>query len=509
MNIRKKMMGVSLAVSLALTTVMVPATEGTVSVYATETTKKAVQISSQKDFEAIAKNMDGNYVLTKDLVFTDKYVPIGSLENQFHGTFDGNGHSITLKITKGGDYTGLFASISGATVKNLTIKGTVKANDDAYSVGALTGFSWNSVIQNVVNEATVSGHHCVGGIVGWLMYGNLSECVNYGTIKASGARIGGIVGELKEGGLVHNSVNYGAISGSWNSKDFTFVGGIAGSMTSALGYNLANYGSVTSKGKGAGGIAGDVSGDLATKYYSYLMNCYNQGVIEGYAFAGGINGGNTHGWIENCVNIGSASVTATNDDKKYIGPISGHTADHLPRYDVGEKKNNYFAKNTKFADAIKKPGEQSAYFSNIYSSLSAKVTVGKTKYSTPLTALNAWVKENQSKKVSYADFSLDNSVWSTKIKPAVWVIQDGKPVIDMFGGEVSTYIITYMLKGGTNNAKNVSNVVSTKEVVLQNPTKKGYTFGGWYTDETFTKKITKVAKGNLKPVTVYAKWIRK
>lgn len=67
------------------------------------------------------------------------------------------------------------------------------------------------------------------------------------------------------------------------------------------------------------------------------------------------------------------------------------------------------------------------------------------------------------------------------------------------------YKITYKLNKGTNNANNPS-VYYKEKVTLKNPTRKGYTFQGWYTDKNFKKKITSISKTSKKKITVYAKW---
>lgn len=68
------------------------------------------------------------------------------------------------------------------------------------------------------------------------------------------------------------------------------------------------------------------------------------------------------------------------------------------------------------------------------------------------------------------------------------------------------YKITYQLNGGTNNEKNPSGFLSNKTLKLKNPTKKGYTFQGWYKDENYKTKIKKVKKGTEGNITIYAKW---
>jgi len=71
----------------------------------------------------------------------------------------------------------------------------------------------------------------------------------------------------------------------------------------------------------------------------------------------------------------------------------------------------------------------------------------------------------------------------------------------------STYKITYKLNGGTNNRSNPKKYdITTKTITLKSPTKKGYTFKGWYKDSKFKKKVTKIKKGSTGNITLYAKW---
>ena len=73
------------------------------------------------------------------------------------------------------------------------------------------------------------------------------------------------------------------------------------------------------------------------------------------------------------------------------------------------------------------------------------------------------------------------------------------------------YNITYKLNGGTNSKSNPKNfAASTATFTLKNPTRKGYSFKGWYTNAKFTgKAVTKIAKGSTGNKTLYAKWAKK
>ena len=72
---------------------------------------------------------------------------------------------------------------------------------------------------------------------------------------------------------------------------------------------------------------------------------------------------------------------------------------------------------------------------------------------------------------------------------------------------VITYKITYKLDSGKNNAKNPKSYkVTTATIKLKDPTRKGYTFKGWYNG---SKKVTTISKGSTGSITLTAKWKKK
>ena len=74
---------------------------------------------------------------------------------------------------------------------------------------------------------------------------------------------------------------------------------------------------------------------------------------------------------------------------------------------------------------------------------------------------------------------------------------------------ITNYTITYNLNGGTNNTSNpASYTVETETITLQDPTKEGFLFAGWYTSSTFNgTAVTSITKGSTGNKTYYAKWI--
>ena len=72
---------------------------------------------------------------------------------------------------------------------------------------------------------------------------------------------------------------------------------------------------------------------------------------------------------------------------------------------------------------------------------------------------------------------------------------------------VQTYDITYKMNSGTNSSKNPEYYASNSSTItLKTPTRDGYHFLGWYTDSSYTNKITKISGSTGKDLTLYAKW---
>lgn len=184
-----------------------------------------------------AMDPDGNYQLTADIIVTAPYA------NDFTGTFDGNGHTVTLDITASTANVGLFSKLAGgAVVKNVITAGSISSTEKY--VGGIAGFantySGDVTIENCKNTAAVQGGNGVGGIFGYCSGSahsvTITGCANTGTI--SGARnSGGICGTLENAHFIKNCYNSGAVTGS-------NIGGILGRGAKGVlienCYNLEN-----------------------------------------------------------------------------------------------------------------------------------------------------------------------------------------------------------------------------------------------------------------------------
>ncbi|MEE1034354.1 MAG: lectin like domain-containing protein, partial [Agathobacter sp.] len=70
------------------------------------------------------------------------------------------------------------------------------------------------------------------------------------------------------------------------------------------------------------------------------------------------------------------------------------------------------------------------------------------------------------------------------------------------------YTVNYVMDGGINNPANPVYFLSTQSgsADLQNPSRSGYHFLGWYTDPSYTNKVTSVNYNNKYNQTLYARW---
>lgn len=171
-------------------------------------------VSSAKEFAAMEPS--GNYQLTEDITVTAPYGNDITGFTGFTGTFDGNGHTVTLAISGDSDYQALFAKLAaGAVVKNVMVDGEVTGTDN---IGGIAGIATNATIIACANKATVAATgRYVGGLVGKGTGLTMTSCYNQGAVSSTRTRpinMGGIAGYVDGGASVENCYNTGSITGS-------------------------------------------------------------------------------------------------------------------------------------------------------------------------------------------------------------------------------------------------------------------------------------------------------
>ena len=220
-------------------------------------------------------------VLTADIDLNNEpWTPIGIGEDTrtedlpYSGTFDGNGHTISgLNVNYGDKNGGLFCYVKSATIKNLTVAGSVTySSGDGIAYGGIVGCADSSTIENCTNRCTVTGNWDAGGIVGRSVDSDIIGCANFGNISSpfrSGGICGIVTGQVDAYGIdatIRDCYNVGMVSGQ-------YAGGITGQSDSGnidiLIANCYNVGSL--HGNDA---TGEIIGDLSNPRCTTIDNCY-------------------------------------------------------------------------------------------------------------------------------------------------------------------------------------------------------------------------------------------
>ena len=202
----------------------------------TEASPYEISTATQlKNFRDLVNDENGNpaawAVLMENITLnsSEEWEPIGIISQQYSGTFDGNGHTISgLYIDSSGvDYKGLFGYVgSSGKVQNLSVSGDINGGwyvggiagqnngsvKNCYNTGAVSGSGWyvggvvgdnSGIVTNCYNTGSVSGYsNAVGGVVGWNDNGSVENCYNIGEVSGSGS--GGIVGNNTGSAIVTN-----------------------------------------------------------------------------------------------------------------------------------------------------------------------------------------------------------------------------------------------------------------------------------------------------------------
>lgn len=253
----------------------------------------------------------GKYMLSEDISGEQL-----DSSGYFYGVLDGAGHTAKL------DGSSLFSSnLNGATVRNLTLTGSVTSDGGEEDLGALTSQAENSTIANVFNRAVInstvnSAYNMpgIGGLVGYMNGGTLKNSANMANIEVTdsgslGAYAGGLAGIIS-GVTVYGAYNTGNITGTGNAAR-VWSGGLFGQVTGNINIkNSYNLGKVESTV--AGGLVGQIHDDSPKTF----ENVFNSGIVTAVANAGGFAGEVVDSKLtaKNAYNNGSVSSTSANAD---------------------------------------------------------------------------------------------------------------------------------------------------------------------------------------------------
>ena len=154
-------------------------------------------IASKEDWKAFCDLVGSgqttlNAKLTQDVDLETDIVMAGTYKNHYGGTFDGQGHTLTLDWN-GGDSKNLapFRSADGATIRNLRTKGKIVSKNNWLS-GLIDESYGNITISNCVSDVALTSSHndnvCgAAGMISYIYKGDvtITDCVVKGNINAT------------------------------------------------------------------------------------------------------------------------------------------------------------------------------------------------------------------------------------------------------------------------------------------------------------------------------------
>ena len=319
------------------------------------TAAEPYQIADYVQVNNMRRDLSAHYVLTANIDASDScggncssptgsgWVPVGDDANNFTGSLDGDGYTISNLYVNvsgsGAQYAGLFgytnsnAEISNVSLNIVGISATATAADNARA-GGLVGYNDGGTISNsyvtgdVSCTASSSGICSAGGLVGANTGGTISSSYATGDADASNTSAtpyaGGLVGY--NSGTISNSYATGdanaAISSSSNAS---VAGGLVGwndGGTISNSYATGNASASAAASSYAGGLVGWNTGTISSSYATGGANAAPCGSSY-YCPAGGLVGYNT-GTISNSYATGDAA-SATNPIGGLLGNNDGGT----------------------------------------------------------------------------------------------------------------------------------------------------------------------------------------
>ncbi len=211
-------------------------------------------------------------------------------------------------ITAKSDLGGICGFCQGH-IKKCNNHGTLIGDANQDSMGGIVGYVEDGSVTECYNNGDI-GVFCnyegydSGGIAGLCMTSTISYCLNAGGVQG-GTNVGGIVGSLQLESLVTECKNLGDVTSL--RDDIACVGGIVGLCISNNKNGHMDGGSTISKCvNGAGTTVSarrfNVGGIVGQLHTGKVLDCYNLGIVHGEASVGGIAGIISGRQIELCRN---------------------------------------------------------------------------------------------------------------------------------------------------------------------------------------------------------------
>ena len=197
------------------------------------------------EFDKDKANVDWNADGVEYGVDQSGFTPIGNISVHFTGSYDGAGHAISnlfvdIEKTSSSAYAGLFGYVdTSAELKNIAL------------------------INADISSSSSSGYSYAGGLAGYIVTGNITNCYATGSVYSSSSSdtlyAGGLAGDIS--GTIANSYATGSVYSF--ASNYSYAGGLAGRFIGNITDSYAT-GSVSSSSSNRQSYAGGIAGYIVT-----------------------------------------------------------------------------------------------------------------------------------------------------------------------------------------------------------------------------------------------------
>ena len=189
--------------------------------------------------------------MTADIDLGDIVSTIGTNARAYSGTFDGQGHTLTVNYVSSEEWCSPFTVIGGARIRNLNTSGRIELRNHYHAAGIAGKLTNNSanVIERCRSSITIvmNAYGLHGGFVGNMYSGSkltLKDCIFDGEMTGTGGSVSSaLVGRVNSGVTlnVSNCLITGTFSQTVNLVyDAGIVAGITATNTYYTSDNIAN-----------------------------------------------------------------------------------------------------------------------------------------------------------------------------------------------------------------------------------------------------------------------------
>ena len=451
-----------------------------------------LRITSAEEFMNFARSASSysgtTVYLDSDIALTGSIEPI----NNFKGTFDGQGHTLSsLVVNSSSCYVGFFGYLQGMTIRNVVI-------DSASSItSSFVGLT--SYVGGIIGHCSNSNGHCI----------------------------------------IENNINMASVTFNGNVTGSLYLGGIVGelasfSKNSIIVRNCANYGPIVHSGISGDSRIGGIIGGNANYDFRYFQNCMNYGTIthngttSNRLYMGGIVGNIQYASMENCLSAGRIYYS-NNPSYTCIGTITGAVGSNTSitySFFTNDVGNYNWIGSGSFSSTTGTPASSSTV-PDALSVLNTQVVSSSQNpwnrwLSNPNSATVAF-RVNNNKEVSLASQAilLPDPADSNEHTFSGW-FTDEMLSTPFDSSEVGTgttlygtfcmpgYVVALEVNGGDESTLPVKEITvecNGTYGTLPEPTKEGHRFLGWFSERTGGEMITPGGRvSNPSNHSLYAHW---